>query len=158
MSSSTNSGRKLRAASRAAGPSWATIDLVAEELEEPGQPAGRVHVVVDDEDAGRLRAGGGRRAGLRSLGRGRASCQAGSRTANSLPLPGPSLVAATLPPCISTSFLTSVSPMPSPPPTAVERAVALGEELEDLGQHLGRDARSRVPDADDDLVPLAARP
>ena len=40
---------------------------------------------------------------------------AGSRTMNSLPLPGPSLVAGRVPPCISTSFLTSVRPIPSPP-------------------------------------------
>ena len=34
---------------------------------------------------------------------------------NSLPLPGPSLCAVTVPPCSSTRRLTSVSPMPRPP-------------------------------------------
>ncbi len=52
---------------------------------------------------------------------------AGSRIVNSLPLPGPSLLAATLPPCISTSFFTTVSPMPSPPSEPRERAVPLDE-------------------------------
>src|SRR5215467_4437202 len=33
---------------------------------------------------------------------------------NSLPMPGPSLRASTLPPCISTNRLTMDSPMPSP--------------------------------------------
>ena len=39
----------------------------------------------------------------------------GRRTTNSLPLPSPSLCAVTVPPCISTSERTSVSPTPSPP-------------------------------------------
>ena len=34
---------------------------------------------------------------------------------NSLPWPGPSLRASTVPPCISTSRRTSVRPIPSPP-------------------------------------------
>ena len=34
---------------------------------------------------------------------------------NSLPRPAPSLVAETVPPCSSTSFRTTVSPMPRPP-------------------------------------------
>ena len=46
---------------------------------------------------------------------GRRGSTAGSRTVNSLPSPGPALVAETSPPCISTSFLTTVRPIPSPP-------------------------------------------
>ena len=38
----------------------------------------------------------------------------GSRTRNSLPLLAPSLRTSTVPPCISTNRLTSVSPMPRP--------------------------------------------
>ena len=45
---------------------------------------------------------------------------AGRRMMNSLPFPGPSLFAAMLPSCISTSFLTIVSPMPSPPSDRAE--------------------------------------
>ena len=56
---------------------------------------------------------------------------------NSLPVPGPSLAAATLPPCSSTSALTSVRPIPSPPASAAMRAVGLGEEFEDAGQLSG---------------------
>ena len=39
----------------------------------------------------------------------------GRVTVNVLPWPSPSLAAVTVPPCISTSPLTSASPMPSPP-------------------------------------------
>ena len=73
---------------------------------------------------------------------------------NSLPLPVPSLAAVTVPPCISTSFFTSVSPMPSPPLRAVERPVGLDEEVEDAGQHLRRDADAVVFDRDDDVPVL----
>src|SRR3954453_6946750 len=39
----------------------------------------------------------------------------GSLTTNSLPCPAPALKASTLPPCISTSPLTRLRPMPKPP-------------------------------------------
>lgn len=39
----------------------------------------------------------------------------GRRTMNSLPWPAPLLRTSTLPPCISTSCLTSERPIPSPP-------------------------------------------
>ena len=42
------------------------------------------------------------------------STASGSLTTNSLPWPTPSLRTSTVPPCISVSGLTSVSPMPSP--------------------------------------------
>ena len=38
---------------------------------------------------------------------------------------------------------------------AGHRPVPLGEEVEDAGQQLGRDAHARVPDLDDDVVALA---
>src|SRR5690606_26690934 len=39
----------------------------------------------------------------------------GSRTMNSLPFPGPSLLPSPHPPCSSAMFRTMVSPRPSPP-------------------------------------------
>ncbi len=44
-----------------------------------------------------------------------ASTITGSRTTNSDPLPGPSLLASILPPCISTRRLTNERPIPRPP-------------------------------------------
>ena len=74
---------------------------------------GGVDVVIDDKDAALPCRLGGCAAGigfpLSSF------LVAGSRTMNSLPLPGPSLIAVTLPPCISASERAMVRPMPSPP-------------------------------------------
>jgi len=59
---------------------------------------------------------------------------------NSLPWPAPLLATATLPPCISTSRLTSVRPMPKP---LCERSIerfALHEEFENAGLELRGDA------------------
>ncbi len=91
-------------------------DVVSEELEEPAHADRRIHVVVDDEDAGSgLSAAAGESAGIFAAG-----LAAGRWMVNRLPLPGPSLQAETLPPCISASFSTIVRPMPSPPS---ERAI-----------------------------------
>jgi hypothetical protein len=43
------------------------------------------------------------------------SAARGSLVVNSLPFSGPLLVAVAVPPCISTSPLTTVSPIPRPP-------------------------------------------
>ena len=83
--------------------------------------------------------------------------RAGSRTVNVLPRPGPSLEAVTLPPCISTSFWTMVSPMPSPPPTG-PAPVPLGEQVEDAREQLGPDADARVGHPDDGVARVPARP
>ena len=72
---------------------------------------------------------------------------AGSRTVNSLPLPGPSLVATTLPAVHLDELLDDRQPDPQAPLGAGERAVPLGEELEHLRQLLGRDADAPVLDA-----------
>ena len=66
---------------------------------------------------------------------------------NSLPLPGPSLRADTVPPCSSTRLRTSVSPSPRPPCDAVERLPLLHEQVEDARQQLGRDADAGVAHA-----------
>src|SRR5207253_7951004 len=85
--------------------------LVPHHPEQGGEAVGGILVVVDDEDA-RVRFGGGRRHALRLYSVPR---RAGSFTTNSLPFPGPSLNALTVPPCSSTSLRTSVRPMPRPP-------------------------------------------
>ena len=82
---------------------------------------------------------------------------AGRRTTNSLPCPGPRCGPRRVPPCISTSRLTSDRPMPSPPCDALERLVDLREHVEDPRQHLRRDADAVVDDAHDHRVAVAAR-
>src|ERR1041385_4781039 len=74
--------------------------LVAEHAHADLQRLARVVVVLDDEDAQRLGAGG---------------CCSGRRTTNSLPRPRPGLDASTHPECSSTSRRTTVRPMPRPP-------------------------------------------
>ena len=71
---------------------------------------------------------------------------------NSLPLPGPSLSAAMRAAVHLDELLDDRQPDAEPALGAGERAVPLGEELEHLGELLGRDADAPVPDADDDLV------
>ena len=83
---------------------------------------------------------------------------AGSRMANSLPLPGPSLSRRDAAAVHLDQLLDHREPDPQPPFGAGERAVPLGEELEHLRQLLGRDADAVVPDADDDLVRLRLGP
>ena len=54
MSSRMNSGPELPRDLDGLGAVVGRRHLVAEELQEPRHPAGRVHVVVDDEDSGLL--------------------------------------------------------------------------------------------------------
>ena len=100
----------------ASEPSWATPTSWPISVEQQGEAVGRVAVVVDDEDAPAAAAGPGRPLG-RSVGGPvrRPSIGAGRRTTNSLPRPGPSLRAATVPPCISTRLRTRLRPIPRPP-------------------------------------------
>ena len=74
-----------------------------------------------------------------------------------LPLPGPSLAAVTVPPCISTRPLTSASPIPSPP---VDRSM-LRSTCENMSKMWGSgvrgDADPGVADGDGDLAPAARR-
>ena len=144
MSSRTTSGRNVRAASRADGPSWTDLDLVARAASGARRGSGPASTLssttrMRERCRGRARAAAAGRLGTR---RGPLGAP-GSRTVKSLPLPGPSLAAVTLPPCSSTSARTRVSPIPRPALRAGQRPVPLGEELEDVGEHLGRDARSR---------------
>ena len=125
MSRSTTSGRNVLATSRAAGPSWATRTSWPVQPQQHGQAVGGVRVVVDDQDAA---ARGGAAASappapVGGLARRARPGRGGRRTTNSLPRPGPSLRASTVPPCISTRLFTSVRPMPSPP---CERSPARG--------------------------------
>ncbi len=46
---------------------------------------------------------------------------------------------------------------PKPPVRAIDRAVDLGEQIEDPGQHLRRDPDSCIADSNDDLASGTAR-
>ena len=80
----------------------------------------------------------------------------GSVTVNVLPLPCPALSAVTVPPCISTSPLTSASPMPRPP---VERSMlrSTWENMSKMLAETRRDADPVVADGHDDFRRPAAR-
>ena len=69
--------------------------------------------------------------------------------------PRPSLRASTVPPCISTSRLTSVRPMPSPPCDRSSDRVDLREHLEDAAAACRAGCRRRCPRTD--TTGLAAR-
>ena len=100
---------------RPGGPVVGDLHLVAVDLEKSRQAPGQVLVVVDDEDACATVSPPVRASVAGLDGAETAARAAGSLTVNSLPLPGPSLLAMTVPPCSSVSFRTSVKPMPSPP-------------------------------------------
>ena len=129
-------------------------DVMARELQEPGQALRRVHVVVDDEHLKASSTAASRRLfGEPPAASGGASA-AGSRRTNSLPLPGPSLVAVMVPPCISARRPYDRQPDAQAPLRAGERAVRLGEQVEEPGEHLGGDPDPVVPDPDDHLAVL----
>ena len=83
---------------------------------------------------------------------------AGSRTVNSLPFPRPSLAAVDAPAVEFGETPDEREPDPQAPAGAVERVVHLGEQVEDLGQHLGIDPDSGIANGDAQLFPLAAGP
>ena len=74
----------------------------------------------------------------------RRAVASGRRTTNSLPWPGPALLALTVPPCISTSRFTSVRPMPSPPWARLIERFACVNSSKTCRQHLRRDADAVV--------------
>ena len=91
-------------------------------------------------------------------GSGAAGTSAGSsrgrRTTNSLPRPRPSLWASTAPSVHLDEGADQGQAEAEPSLRAVERAVGLGEQLEDAGEHRGVDPDAVVADAEDDLVSL----
>ena len=91
----------------------------------------------------RRRPSAARRVARRCAGASTAGAAAGRRTR--CPCPGPSLCASTVPPCISTSRLTSVSPMPRPPWERSSDRSTWVNRSKTCGQHLGRDADRRCP-------------
>ena len=109
----------------------------------------RVPVVIDHQDAEPGLARTARRS-VDSLGCCRSSLAArrpaASGPMNSLPLAGALAVAATLPPCSSTRLLHQGQADAQAALRPVERPVRLGEQLEDVRQHLGGDADARVAD------------
>ena len=93
-----------------------------------------------------------------ALGSATAGCTgiSGSRTVKLAALAHALAGAATWPPCASTSERTRARPMPRPVwiwPSAA--AVALREHVEDVGQHLRRDADAGVLHRDDAWAALA---
>ena len=88
----------------------------------------------------------------------RSGSAVGSQTVNSLPLPSPSLVAVTLPPCISASVRTRVRPIPSPPSERASERSPWVNSSNISGQHLGRDADAGVADLRRRVRPPRARP
>ena len=90
------------------------LHVVAHEREELGQAVDHVDVVVDDENARRTTARLPTPVPVTTVDRWPALPRAVEPRIRS-PCRCPSLFAVTLPPCASTSFLTTVRPMPSPP-------------------------------------------
>ena len=128
-------------------------DLVARELQEPGHPVGRVHVVVDDEDSQAV----GRRpsSGPPSESAPGAGGLGGGEPDDELaPLAGAVARRGDGAAVQLGERPDERQPDARAPLRAGERAVALGEEVEHPREQLGRDADPVVPDADDDLVPL----
>ena len=120
-------------------------------------PVGRVHVVVDDEDAQSRGAAPSRRLAGAQSAAGRGGSAAGSRTTNSLPLPGPSLVGGD-------GAAVQLGERPDQrqadaqaPLRAGERAVGLGEQVEHPRAAARARCRPRCPGPGDDLVPLRSR-
>ena len=77
---------------------------------------------------------------------------AGREITNSLPLPVPSLDAVTRPTVHLGEFLHDGEPDAQPAFRAGDRTLALREQLEHVGQLLGRDADAVVPHLDDDVL------
>ena len=77
---------------------------------------------------------------------------AGRRTTDSLPLPGPSLLAVIVPPASHQSFHERKSNAKAAFGSS-RGAVSLGEQLEHLGKFFGCDTDPGVLDPDDDASP-----
>ena len=97
-----------------AGPSWATWTSWPRSFRSRASPAAvsTLSSTTRTREPRRATRGGVARGARRPGGR---RLQGGQPDGELAPLPGPSLAAATLPPCISASFWTSVRPMPEPP-------------------------------------------
>ena len=109
------------------------------------QAVGRVPVVVHDQDAAPGRRGAGRRRRARrpaAAGGGAGGPAGGRRTR--CPGRGPRCAPRRVPPCISTSRLTSVRPMPRPPCDRSSDRSTWVNISKTLRQHLGRDADAVV--------------
>ena len=120
MSSRATSGRARTAAASACSPSCTT----STQWPSRRSSNARLSAASTLSSATRMRRG----ADAATAGSGGCSaagctdCGSGRCTTNSLPRPGPSLYASTLPPCIATMPRTSARPMPRPPS---ERSIEL---------------------------------
>ena len=127
--------------------------------EQPGQDLGAVHVVVHDEDPlrGRARrsaaAPGGLAAGV--PGRPGPGRGAGGRRTR-CPCPSPSLRRVDAAAVHLDQAADQGQADAEPPLGAVERAVGLGEQVEDAREQLRGDPDAGVADPDDRLVALSA--
>src|SRR6187399_1502123 len=112
-SSTTMSGRHESARCTASMPLWTTATV----WPSVRNSIARLSAASTLSSTTRMRTGN-RRTGTGAAAAATAAsapARAGSRMANALPRPSPSLWADTCPWCSSTIFFTSVSPMPSPP-------------------------------------------
>ena len=85
------------------------------------------------------------------------STSSGSRTRNSLPRPGPSLRASTVPPCMLDQAAHERQADAESALRSPRRSIDLHEHVEHLRQRVRRDADAVVLDADHRLAVLAAR-
>ena len=143
--SRTTSGRNAAAASSAGRAVVGDPDLVPLQPQQHAPGCRRRPRCRPRPGCGGAAGGRGGRLAPPAARRPAVAGSSGRRTTNSLPWPGPSLRASTLPPCISTSRLTSVRPIPSPPCDRSSAPVDLDEQLEDAGQHVRRRCRCRCP-------------
>ncbi len=149
------SGRRRSAASSPPGPSRGLVDLVPGQVQQVAQHLARVRVVLHDENAARAPFDGaataarGRRGGRRGE-RGQAHRE---RAAVSRARARRVHAAAVQ--------LGDASDQGEAEPQAARAAVgpalALGEEIEDARQHLGRDPDAGVADAQDRFAALRAQ-
>ena len=141
------------------GPAVGDPDVVAEQLQEPGQaPAASTlssTTRIRDGPTAALPSGsastrpgasaasarGGRGAGRRTRCPGRARRSRPRR----------------VPPCISTRFLTRVRPIPRPPSERSSERSTWAKRSKIRGEHLGGDADAVVADPDDDHAAVPAR-
>src|SRR5512133_1215992 len=141
-------GRELPGALQPVGPGVRHGHLVPLDLQREAEALRGVDVVLDDEDAARVR--GGCRRGGRDRARGRRQRQPHDQLRAGAPARARGFDRASV--CLDEP-LDERQPEPEPPHPAIERAVGLAELLEEAGQHLRVDADARVPHAEHRVAP-----
>ena len=156
MSSSTTSGRTLRAASSAAAAVVRDRAPRGPWCRAPSAASRRRRRCRRRPARGAGGAAHGARAPRGALAPAARAASRDRQAHGELGCPGrrPSLRASTRPPCSSTRRAPARGRCRARPASAVERR-RLGEHVEDARQHLGRDADAVVAHADSDLVAVA---